>query len=77
MVAQRVQNLITRKVGDVVETVSLSVCWLYYSRSDFAKADFYCGEFTTVCKYVSVFMNFPSFHSVSTQYYFANILDIF
>ncbi|KAA8550481.1 hypothetical protein F0562_002165 [Nyssa sinensis] len=21
-----------------------SVCWLYYSRSDFAKADFYCGE---------------------------------
>lgn len=54
-----------------------SVCWLYYSRSDFAKADFYCGEFTTVCKFVSVFTNFPSFHSVSTQYYFANILDIF
>ncbi|XP_072998258.1 uncharacterized protein [Typha latifolia] len=21
-----------------------SICWLYYSRSDFAKADFYCGE---------------------------------
>lgn len=21
-----------------------SVCWLYYSRSDFAKADFYCGD---------------------------------
>ncbi|RZB81059.1 ATP-dependent DNA helicase RecQ [Glycine soja] len=21
-----------------------SVCWLYYTRSDFAKADFYCGE---------------------------------
>ncbi|XP_077236964.1 uncharacterized protein LOC143878578 isoform X2 [Tasmannia lanceolata] len=21
-----------------------SICWLYYTRSDFAKADFYCGE---------------------------------
>ncbi|KAL5715685.1 DNA helicase [Ranunculus cassubicifolius] len=21
-----------------------SICWLYYSRSDFVKADFYCGE---------------------------------
>ncbi|GLT61086.1 hypothetical protein SLA2020_338170 [Shorea laevis] len=24
-----------------------SVCWLYYTRSDFAKADFYCGESQT------------------------------
>ncbi|XP_042514697.1 probable ATP-dependent DNA helicase RecQ [Macadamia integrifolia] len=24
-----------------------SICWLYYSRSDFAKADFYCGEAQT------------------------------
>ncbi|XP_075634157.1 uncharacterized protein LOC142606705 [Castanea sativa] len=24
-----------------------SVCWLYYTRSDFAKADFYCGEAQT------------------------------
>ncbi|KAL5759023.1 hypothetical protein ACOSP7_021634 [Xanthoceras sorbifolium] len=24
-----------------------SVCWLYYARSDFAKADFYCGESQT------------------------------
>ncbi|KAJ4829824.1 hypothetical protein Tsubulata_025335 [Turnera subulata] len=24
-----------------------SVCWLYYTRSDFAKADFYCGESKT------------------------------
>lgn len=24
-----------------------SVCWLYYTRSDFAKADFYCGESLT------------------------------
>lgn len=53
-----------------------SVCWLYYTRSDFAKADFYCGESQTVCKFVSVFINFPSFHSVNTQYYFAKILDI-
>lgn len=26
-----------------------SVCWLYYSRSDFAKADFYCGQSHSVC----------------------------
>jgi superfamily II DNA helicase RecQ len=26
-----------------------SVCWLYYQRSDFTKADFYCGEAKTVC----------------------------
>lgn len=25
-----------------------SVCWLYYTRSDFAKADFYAGECQTV-----------------------------
>ncbi|KAJ8649290.1 hypothetical protein MRB53_002313 [Persea americana] len=25
-----------------------SICWLYYTRSDFAKADFYCGEAPTV-----------------------------
>ncbi|KAH7564693.1 hypothetical protein JRO89_XS09G0007000 [Xanthoceras sorbifolium] len=25
-----------------------SVCWLYYARSDFAKADFYCGESQTL-----------------------------
>ncbi|KAK7305580.1 hypothetical protein VNO77_43486 [Canavalia gladiata] len=24
-----------------------SVCWLYYTRSDFAKGDFYCGEMKT------------------------------
>lgn len=28
-----------------------SVCWLYYTRSDFAKADFYCAESKTVCKF--------------------------
>lgn len=26
-----------------------SICWLYYSRSDFGKADFYCSEAQTVC----------------------------
>lgn len=26
-----------------------SVCWLYYTRSDFAKAEFYIGELQTVC----------------------------
>ena len=26
-----------------------SICWLYYSRSDFAKADFYCAEAQSVC----------------------------
>jgi ATP-dependent helicase YprA (DUF1998 family) len=31
-----------------------SVCWLYYTRSDFAKAEFYCGETQTVHKFVSV-----------------------
>lgn len=31
-----------------------SVCWLYYARSDFAKADFYCGEAQTVHKFASV-----------------------
>jgi hypothetical protein len=25
-----------------------SFCWLYYQRSDFAKADFYCSEVTNV-----------------------------
>lgn len=25
-----------------------SICWLYYTRSDFAKAGFYCGEAPTV-----------------------------
>lgn len=25
-----------------------SVCWLYYTRSDFAKSDFYVGELQTV-----------------------------
>lgn len=25
-----------------------SVCWLYYTRSDFTKADFYAGECQTV-----------------------------
>lgn len=25
-----------------------SVCWLYYTRSDFAKADFYCREANSV-----------------------------
>ena len=24
-----------------------SVCWLYYTRSDFAKGDFYCGDSDT------------------------------
>lgn len=28
-----------------------SVCWLYYTRGDFAKADFYCAESQTVCKF--------------------------
>ena len=31
-----------------------SVCWLYYTRSDFAKGDFYCGELKTVCLLVLV-----------------------
>lgn len=31
-----------------------SVCWLYYTRSDFAKADFYCGEAQTVHKFASI-----------------------
>lgn len=26
-----------------------SICWLYYSRSDFAKADFYCADASSVC----------------------------
>ena len=26
-----------------------SICQLYYSRSDFVKAEFYCGESTSVC----------------------------
>lgn len=26
-----------------------SICWLYYSRGDFAKADFYCSEAQCVC----------------------------
>lgn len=26
-----------------------SNCWLYYTRSDFAKADFYCREAHSVC----------------------------
>lgn len=30
-----------------------SVCWLYYTRSDFAKADFYIGESKTVCRFPS------------------------
>lgn len=26
-----------------------STCWLYYTRSDFAKSDFYCSGLQTVC----------------------------
>lgn len=26
-----------------------SICWCYYSRSDFAKVDFYCAEAQSVC----------------------------
>jgi ATP-dependent DNA helicase RecQ len=33
-----------------------SVCWLYYTRADFAKADFYCGGLRTVRNFVSSFM---------------------
>lgn len=29
-----------------------SVCWLYYTRSDFAKGDFYCGDLKTVCLHI-------------------------
>lgn len=31
-----------------------SVCWLYYTRSDFAKGDFYCGEVKSVCVLVFI-----------------------
>ncbi|KAJ6361108.1 hypothetical protein OIU77_005023 [Salix suchowensis] len=33
-----------------------SVCWLYYSRADFAKADFYCGGLRTVRIFVSSYL---------------------
>jgi ATP-dependent DNA helicase RecQ len=31
-----------------------SVCWLYYQRSDFTKADFYCSDTKNVCKNLHV-----------------------
>lgn len=31
-----------------------SVCWLYYSRSDFAKGDFYCGDLKSVCVFAFI-----------------------
>lgn len=38
-----------------------SVCWLYYTRSDFAKAEFYCGESQTVSVNLSFFLRIFSF----------------
>ena len=35
-----------------------SVCWLYYSRSDFGKAEFYCGEAKTVCIFHASYANY-------------------
>jgi len=31
-----------------------SVCWLYYTRSDFAKGDFYCGDVKSVCVFIFI-----------------------
>lgn len=36
-----------------------SVCWLYYTRGDFAKGDFYCGESQTVWILIS-----PLLHTI-------------
>lgn len=36
-----------------------SVCWLYYTRSDFTKADFYSAEARSVCCSSSWFHNGP------------------
>lgn len=42
-----------------------SVCWLYYTRSDFTKADFYSAEARSVCCSSSWFQNGPYIAFVS------------
>lgn len=40
-----------------------SVCWIYYARSDFAKADFYCGEAQTVSN-LHMYLHFGERHAL-------------
>lgn len=43
-----------------------SVCWLYYTRSDFTKADFYCGESQTVWIVLSL-LNYLRLYLISSS----------
>lgn len=40
-----------------------SVCWLYYQRSDFTKADFYCSEAKNVGQFFACWMFSHSIHA--------------
>ena len=42
-----------------------SVCWLYYQRSDFTKADFYCADAKNVSVHVGCLFTLSLQHSAS------------
>lgn len=42
-----------------------SACWLYYTRSDFSKGDYYAADLKSVCVYVCVSFELADYVHVS------------